>query len=306
MTEFLGAGVYRVNRCLRTGRLLASVTMAPVMLPRGAYKYAPTQTVDRGGTRTIFRSYGDASDPNWVARFKRFYPRIADQIVPPTAPLPTRLAVGQGRRGSKVRSSGGDNSCSDGSFRLLGAQWTQHDRAYDYYVNEDAIPGGKNTVSSIQRAHHAWNYSVNDCGIGNQFNVRMTLAGNTNRHITPTDPDGFSVIDFGSLDHIDGCGDGTTIGCAVMWSNLEIGIAESDLRFDSSIRWSNHGADDAYDIQSTATHEVGHSLGLANLDDPAHSFQTMYGFGNTGEVRTRDLGRGDVLGLRSLYPPIGG
>ena len=55
----------------------------------------------------------------------------------------------------------------------------------------------------------------------------------------------------------------------------------------------------AFDIQSVATHEVGHMLGLDH-DGIAHS--VMYPFGDAGLGRQRYLSTDDALGIAVLYP----
>lgn len=48
-----------------------------------------------------------------------------------------------------------------------------------------------------------------------------------------------------------------------------------------------------------AAHESGHELGLGHV---ASSWLTMGPTLCAGCVRWRDLGRGDVLGMRAVYP----
>ncbi|HEX7292375.1 MAG TPA: matrixin family metalloprotease [Conexibacter sp.] len=54
-----------------------------------------------------------------------------------------------------------------------------------------------------------------------------------------------------------------------------------------------------YDLLSMAAHESGHELGLGHV---ASSWLTMGPTLCAGCVRWRDLGRGDVLGMRAVYP----
>jgi predicted Zn-dependent protease len=54
----------------------------------------------------------------------------------------------------------------------------------------------------------------------------------------------------------------------------------------------------SYDLQSVATHEFGHALGLGHVSNPS---LTMHHFAPYCSTAPRTLGRGDVRGLRALY-----
>ena len=66
------------------------------------------------------------------------------------------------------------------------------------------------------------------------------------------------------------------------------------------MKWSTSGKPGAYDYRSVATHEFGHFIGLSDLHDSPNL--TMYYATDAGSTGPRTLGRGDVLGLRALYP----
>ncbi|MHA5054302.1 DUF6281 family protein [Streptomyces sp. SD15] len=54
------------------------------------------------------------------------------------------------------------------------------------------------------------------------------------------------------------------------------------------------------DIRSVGTHEAGHLFGLKDIAG-AHDDLTMFGSSILCSTRARTLGKGDVLGLRSIY-----
>ena len=54
-------------------------------------------------------------------------------------------------------------------------------------------------------------------------------------------------------------------------------------------------------LEGTAAHELGHVFGLVDLYACAHENLTMYGSPAFCSLKQATLGRGDVLGLRSLY-----
>lgn len=54
------------------------------------------------------------------------------------------------------------------------------------------------------------------------------------------------------------------------------------------------------DLQNIATHEIGHGLGLGDLDAGCAE-ETMYGYSWEGDVQKRDLNAGDITGIHKLY-----
>ncbi|MBL7154971.1 MAG: matrixin family metalloprotease [Candidatus Portnoybacteria bacterium] len=70
-----------------------------------------------------------------------------------------------------------------------------------------------------------------------------------------------------------------------------------DVDFD----WSATGEAGKMDFENIATHELGHSVGLADLYGDECSEQTMYGYANYGETKKRTLKAGDITGVQKLY-----
>ena len=56
-----------------------------------------------------------------------------------------------------------------------------------------------------------------------------------------------------------------------------------------------------FDIQATATHEEGHSMGLDHVHPPRDARLTMYPFITEGDTGFRTLGCGELLGVNALY-----
>lgn len=70
-----------------------------------------------------------------------------------------------------------------------------------------------------------------------------------------------------------------------------------DVDFD----WSSDGEANKMDFENIATHELGHSVGLADLYEGACSEETMYGYASYGEIKKRSLEAGDIIGVKKLY-----
>lgn len=104
------------------------------------------------------------------------------------------------------------------------------------------------------------------------------------------------------------------IAMTVTWYNRNPTIAgddgntykqalESDCWYNSYMPWriatdTNKGA---FDVQTIALHELGHTLGLADLYASLNSDRVMYGY-NDGSVK-RTLTTEDTTGLQTLYGP---
>src|SRR3989338_4893245 len=75
-------------------------------------------------------------------------------------------------------------------------------------------------------------------------------------------------------------------------------LVEWDMIFDDvDYDWSSIGAAGKMDFENIATHELGHSVGLADLYDSSCSQETMYGYADYGETNKRDLNTGDIVGI---------
>ncbi|MBN1319726.1 MAG: matrixin family metalloprotease, partial [Thermoleophilia bacterium] len=99
---------------------------------------------------------------------------------------------------------------------------------------------------------------------------------------------------------------------AVYWTTLEDGVLGRNtywfvgstlIAFDVAMNdiyaWGT-GASGTYDIQSIATHELGHALNLRDLYGDPDSNKIMYGYGSPGQVK-RALSAGDIEGIQWIY-----
>jgi MYXO-CTERM domain-containing protein/uncharacterized protein (TIGR03382 family) len=91
---------------------------------------------------------------------------------------------------------------------------------------------------------------------------------------------------------------------SVTFGTLNGLIVDSDTEFNGSdYAFATDGSPNAYDLQQTATHELGHLLGLGHSEDPD---AVMYARSGAGALDKRVLSPDDIAGaLASATPPAG-
>jgi hypothetical protein len=140
--------------------------------------------------------------------------------------------------------------------------------------------------------------------------IAFQYAGFTSA--TPSDDDdGLSVLGFESHPDMD-----RTLAATGFTIDLFSGaIVESDIFFNTAFEWSTSGAANAFDLQSVATHEIGHFLGLGHsaLGETelqagggrrviaAGSVMFPIAFGR-GITTDRVLQPDDIAGVSNTYP----
>ena len=112
--------------------------------------------------------------------------------------------------------------------------------------------------------------------------------------------DGTNIICFGTITTTGTVGQ-NTIGIIQLHGQL----IDSDISFNTYYSWVTDGSIKGYDVQNVATHELGHSLNLADLYSIADTEKTMYGSTEYGETKRRTLEQDDIDGITYLYPSNG-
>lgn len=141
--------------------------------------------------------------------------------------------------------------------------------------------------------------------------VAFQFVGFTSAH--PFEDDGISTFGFESEPDMDRVLGATTFVVDILTGE----IVESDVFFNSIFTWSTTAAGDAtrFDLQSVATHEIGHFLGLGHsalgeteirpeggrrvLASGAVMFPISMG---RGVIADRTLQPDDIAGISDLYP----
>jgi hypothetical protein len=116
-----------------------------------------------------------------------------------------------------------------------------------------------------------------------------------------TSPDNKNEVLFGNVDFPG------AIAVTIVWGifrGLPAGreLVEWDQVYDDvDFDWGLNGEAGKMDFENIATHELGHSVGLADLYDAVCSEETMYGYAAEGETKKRTLEGGDITGVLELY-----
>jgi len=140
--------------------------------------------------------------------------------------------------------------------------------------------------------------------VGNSAGVNILGDGSVTSEILVADtesPDNINEVYFANVSSPG------AIAVTIVWgifagppSGRE--LVEWDMIFDDTdYNWSASGEAGKMDFENIATHELGHSVGLADLYESLCSQETMYGYADYGEIMKRDLNAGDIAGVDKLY-----
>ncbi|MBW2994860.1 matrixin family metalloprotease [Candidatus Woesearchaeota archaeon] len=186
----------------------------------------------------------------------------------------------------------GDSDCY--AFMAKGAKW----KSVEPYVVNPANNRGLNesyVVANFAADVEKWETAAgkNILGEGSATSALLEVDTET--------PDGLNEVYFGSID------EPGVIGVTIVWGYFSGAprfreLIEWDHVYDEvDFDWSASGEAAKMDFESIATHELGHSVGMADLYTGECSEQTMYGYASEGEIKKRTLEAGDIAGVKALY-----
>jgi hypothetical protein len=222
-------------------------------------------------------------------------------------------SVGQ-EPGSEVPSNlqtraSGPSPCRDGYYSSRGYKVYNYNR---WYANVGTIPDNlsKSGAVAAMKRGGANIFKVQDsCGFPDRVKGELRYQGGSSRSADINSNgscnanDGKSVIGFGDLP------DGTlAYACVASWivKNAPDRVASSDIRLNKEdyawITRTRGSCSERYDVESSVTHERGHTFGLGEASEGSHGKLTMSEDSNGAcQTSERSLGRGDARGLNSKY-----
>jgi len=166
--------------------------------------------------------------------------------------------------------------------------WDVGDLPVEFRINTASAPAG--ALDAVVASTQTWE---DDPGSDMDFAYRGTTGA-----AAEDLRDGINVIDWGLEDS----SSGTLALCTITYRVPSYEIREFGIQFNRAYKWSTTGASGAFDVQSVGTHELGHTLHLADLYSPGDVSQTMFGSCAPGNIGPRSLDWGDRAGVAAIYP----
>lgn len=145
---------------------------------------------------------------------------------------------------------------------------------------------------------------ASDGVVGNSSGVNILGDGSATSTALVADtssPDGVNEVYFADVSN------SGAIAVTIVWGifsgpTFNRKLVEWDQVYDDvDFDWSSTGEAGKMDFENIATHELGHSVGMADLYNSVCGEETMYGYASNGEIKKRDLNQGDIDGVNKLY-----
>ena len=209
---------------------------------------------------------------------------------------------------TRTARASGPGTCQDSFYSSRDVKLYNYSR---WYVNTKSIPSNvskSGAVKAIRRGGTNVSNVQDACGIRDRVQGRLIYEGGTNRsvdiesNLNCTSNDRKSVVGFGDLPS-----GYTAFNCLWSWiqdgsnrvTHTDIRLNKYDYSWTARVTGSCRGR---HDIESSITHERGHTFGLGEAPEGSHGNLTMSAYSNGAcQTSERSLGRGDAMGLNKKY-----
>jgi len=210
--------------------------------------------------------------------------------------------------GTYATQSSGTGACSDAYRNPWNSRLYNYLR---YYFNRRSIPSYLADVGAARAIEKAGNNvsRVRDsCGVPDRVPAVLKYRGVTRTSVdmdaggTCKANDHTSVVGFGDLPR-----SSTVNTCVWAWiqdgvdriNSADVRLNKADYRWTTRVTRSCRGK---YDVESTMTHERGHTFGLGDVPESSHPNLTMSSRSKVAcQTSERSLDKGDAIGLNEKH-----
>ncbi|OPY51621.1 MAG: Matrixin [Methanosaeta sp. PtaU1.Bin060] len=192
---------------------------------------------------------------------------------------------------------GGDQN----SYKLAGWRWNTQNPQIKMFLRDDANLRNENldptaVDGSVTAATQTWESATSQNLFADTDPVEISTQKAADRY------DGSNVIAFKPFS---GNAQIALAYTRTYYSYIKVNgyysAKESDISFNTLYNWQTSDEGSNYDIQSVALHELGHTLGLADIYNDPNLFSDTRQVMNSYTGVKRTLGNGDKTGAWILY-----
>ena len=140
--------------------------------------------------------------------------------------------------------------------------------------------------------------------VGNSAGIDILGSGSLTSDVLTVDtasPDGQNEVYFADISTSGAIAVTTVWGIFGGPVSQRVLVEWDQVYDDVDFDWSSSGEAGKMDFENIATHELGHSVGMADLYNLSCADQTMFGYANYGETKKQTLENGDISGVNQLY-----
>jgi len=183
-------------------------------------------------------------------------------------------------------------------------QWREQENWIVNPSNNNGLDEVK-VVATLNAGIDEWEFGAETGILGTGTSTTDTLVADT---ATPLDD--VNEIYFADIRNSDNTPNSNILGVTITWAVVNgppfaRGIVEMDQIYDDhDFNWFTgaSGLQGEFDFGSTATHEIGHGVGMGHAPAVEECIlETMYPFGGPNDTEGRTLHEGDIAGIQKLY-----